>query len=317
MVAALRRSERGVALLVTLLALALMTVLVMDFTTSAALGYRSAATAADELRAGYLARSAVSVGLAMLAADSRRDATARTPYDGLDESWARPYPPLPLGGGLSQVSIVDEARKININQIVNPRTGRPNPDYVGVVERLFTILGLSPELVSAIIDWLDPDSIESPGGAEADYYLKLAPPYEPRNGPMPTLGDLRMIRGVDDATFFRLQQFLTAAPEPRVNINTAAPEVIAALLPQLANNPSLVKEIVEARTVQPFVMITDVVNMAGLGDVATPLMRLITTRSTYFTITGAGSYAGARQRVMATFRRNSDGTAMLASWHEG
>jgi general secretion pathway protein K len=313
----LRKSERGVALLVTLVALALMTLLVMDFTNAAALGYRSAASAADELRADYLARSAVSVGLALLSADSRQDATVQTPHDGLDEPWARPYPPLPLGGGVSQVSIVDEASKIDINQIVNPRTGQPNPQYVGIVERLFAILGLPPDLVLAIIDWLNPNSIESPGGADASYYLGLMPPYQPRNGPMPTIGDLRMIRGVDDATFFELQRFLTASPEPRVNINTATPEVIAALVPQLSNDPSLVKEIVQARMVQPFLMLTDVGNLTGLGDAATPLMNLITTRSTYFTITGAGSYAGARQRVMATFRRNSDGTAMLASWHEG
>jgi general secretion pathway protein K len=218
---------------------------------------------------------------------------------------------------VAQVSIVDEARKVDINQLVNPRTGQPNPQCVGMVERLFASIGVSPDLLPAIIDWLDPDSIESSGGAEADYYLGLVPPYEPRNGPMPTLGDLRMIRGVDDAMFFRLQQFLTVVPEPLVNISTASPEVIAALVPQLSNDASLVKEIVGARMVQPFLATTDVGNLADLGDAATPLMQLITTRCSYLTITGVGSYAGARQRLMATFRRNPDGTAMLASWHEG
>ena len=113
-----------------------------------------------------------------------------------------------------------------------------------------------------------------------------------------------------------LQQFLTAAPEPRVNINTAPPEVIAALLPELSNNTSMVKEIIQARTVQPFLMITDVGNLAGLGDVATPLMKLITTRSAYFTITGVGVFASARRRIISTFRRNANGTSMLASWQE-
>lgn len=310
-------SERGVALLVTLMALALMTLLVMDFTTAAALGYRSAAGKANELRAEYLARSAVSVGLSLIAADSQQDALARTPHDGFDEAWAQPYPPVPLGGGSAEVAIVDEARKIDINLLVNPRTGQPNPIYVGIVERLLANVGVSPDLVPAIIDWLDPDSIESPGGAEATYYLTLIPPYEPRNGPMPTIGDLRMIRGVDDATFFVLQRYLTAAPEPRVNINTAPPEVIAALLPQLSENPSLVKQIIQARMVQPFLMITDVGNLAGMGELGVPLMRLITTRSAYFTVNGVGTYAGARQRIVATFRRNANGTAMLSNWHEG
>jgi general secretion pathway protein K len=317
MVGAAKKSERGVALLVTMMALALMTLLVMDFTTSASLGYRSAAGQANELRAEYLARSAVSVGLSLLSTDAKLDALAKTPHDGLDEPWAQPYPPLPLGGGITQVSIIDEARKLDINMLINPRNGQPNPEYAAIIERLFTNIGVSPALIPAIVDWLDPDSIESPGGAEADYYLRLIPPYEPRNGPMPTIGDLRMIRGVDDATFFRLQQFLTAAPEPRVNINTAPPEVIAALVPQLSSDTSMVKQIVQARSVQPFLMVTDVGNLAGLGEAAIPLMKLITTRSAYFTVTGVGIYAGSRQRITSTFRRNSNGTSMLASWHEG
>jgi general secretion pathway protein K len=300
-----------------MMALALMALLVMDFTSAASLGYRAAAGQANQLRAEYLARSAIGVGLSLLSEDARQDALSKTPHDGLDEQWAMPYPPVPLGGGVAQVSIVDEARKIDINLLINPRTGQPNPIYLGIIERLFTNIGVSPALVPAIVDWLDPDSIESPGGAEADYYLTLIPPYEPRNGPMPTIGDLRMIKGVDDATFFRLQQFLTTEPEPRVNINTAPPEVIAALLPQLSDNISMVKEIIQARTVQPFLMITDVGNLAGLGDIATPLMRLITTRSAYFTLTGVGIFAGSRQRVIGTFRRNANGTAMLANWHEG
>jgi type II secretory pathway component PulK len=102
-----------------------------------------------------------------------------------------------------------------------------------------------------------------------------------------------------------------------VNINTAPPEVIAALVPQLSNDTSTVKQIVQARSVQPFLMVTDVGNLAGLGATATPLMKLITTRSAYFTVTGVGIYAGSRQRITSTFRRNSNGTSMLASWHEG
>jgi len=317
MVGAAKRSERGVALLVTMMALALMTLLVMDFTTAASLGYRSAAGQANEVRAEYLARSAISVGLSLLSTDAQQDARAKTPHDALDEPWAQPFPPVPLGGGFAQVSIVDEARKIDINLLINPRTGQANPVYVGIIERLFANIGVSPALVPAIVDWLDPDSIESPGGAEADYYLRLIPPYEPRNGPMPTIGDLKMIRGVDDATFLRLQEFLTAAPEPRVNINTAPPEVIAALLPQLSNDTSMVKEIVQARMVQPFLMITDVGNLAGLGNSGNDLMKLITTRSAYFTLTAIGVFANSRRRITSEFRRNSNGTSMLASWQEG
>jgi hypothetical protein len=70
---------------------------------------------------------------------------------------------------VAQVSIVDEARKVDINQLVNPRTGQPNPQYVGIVERLFASIGVSPDLLPAIIDWLRPRQYRIERGAEADY----------------------------------------------------------------------------------------------------------------------------------------------------
>lgn len=311
-----RRRERGIALLATLLAIALMTILVVDFATSAALGYRSAANQADELRALYLARSGIQVGIAVLERDSINDALQKTPFDSLNEVWALQLPPIPVEGGSVSVSIVDEARKLNINQLYNLRARQIDDKFAQVIARLFEGIGVTTDLIPIIADWIDPDSVDSPGGAEADYYLRLMPPYEPRNGPMPTVGDLRALKGMDDATFIRLASYLTTMPETRVNANTASPEVLAALTPELSNNPKLVQEIIAAREFHPFLAVTDIANLPGIGQFAQHLTPLLTTRSAYFTIIGQGQFAGARRRIYATFRRNSNGSAMLISWHE-
>lgn len=309
------RRERGIALLATMLATALMTILVVDFTASSSLAYRAAANQANELRALYLARSGVAVGLALLERDSISDAMQQQPYDALTDIWAQPTPPVPIGGGYAAVSIVDEARKLDINQLYNPRTGAVDGNYLQIIARLFEAIGVSTNLIPVIVDWLDPDSVTSPGGAESDYYLRLIPPYEARNGPMPTIGDLRALAGVNDATFMLLTNYLTATPELRINANTAPPEVLAALAPELSNNPSLVQQIVAARQLQPFLVVTDIANLPGIGQFAQDLTPMLTTRSSYFTITGEGDYAGARRRVYATVRRNSNGSSILISWH--
>lgn len=314
--------RRGIALLATLLTIALMTVVVVDFTTSTALGYRAAANQADEMRAYYLARSGINVGLAILAQDTINDAqqqnqqNQQNSYDAFNKLWARPAPPIPVSGGVVSLSIVDEARKIDVNLLWDPQKNTINPVYEGILARLFTNLGISTELVPVLEDWLDPDSIESPGGAEADYYLKLIPPYEPRNSAMPTIGDLRMLKGMDDATFMRLSHYLTTMPEQRVNANTASPEVLASLIPEFANDPDLVKEIIAAREQRPFINTNDINNLPGIGQYSGHLGPLLTTRSTYFTIDGQGDFAGARKRIYSTFRRNPNGTAMLMNWHE-
>ena len=399
---ALKR-ERGIALLATMLAIAFMTIIIVDFTSSAAMGYLSAANHANEIRAEYLARSAINVGLALIAQDTRaqmaqqqggalgqqgtvgqngttpgqNSPTGRTGGssvsgqqlpDSFMSVWALPFPPLPVNGGKVQLSVVDEARKFNINSLINfnattlltpnqPGQGLPlgsarplgtppngfasptpaaaaspaaaangqlgqvNQNAVLQLTRLVMLLGISPEVIPPIIDWLDPDSIETQGGAEADYYLRLIPPYEPRNGPMPTLGDLRLVKGIDDATFMKLRNYLTVAPETAVNVNTAPPEVLACLDDSLANNPNVIKQILEARAIRPFSNVADVLNLIGgaasqASGGQTSLTRDLTTRTTYFSITGMGTYAGARRLVFATFRRNGDGTGTLSSWQE-
>ena len=344
--------NRGIALLATMLAVALMTVLVAEFTTSAALGYRSAANQADELRAYYLARSGIEVGLAVIeqsslaaaeqanasntqnggnvaqnnAGTTQSGASGNGPYDGLDQAWARPTPPLPIDGGLVSTWIVDEDRKINVNRYLDSRTHQPDQTFAPIIVRLLGNLNISPDILPILVDWLDPDSIESQGGAEADYYLALSPPYEPRNGPIPTIYDLRMLKGMDDVTFFKLSQSLTAVtPQSQINVNTASPEVLAALAAQLENDPSVVEQIVQTR---PFSSITDLESDVPDLPQDPHLLTLLTTKSSCFTITGEGDFAGTRKRIYATFARGavnaptpgnnqpSGVSFSLISWHE-
>jgi competence ComEA-like helix-hairpin-helix protein len=61
---------------------------------------------------------------------------------------------------------------------------------------------MTSEIVTAILDWRDDDNAVTPGGAEAEYYVSLRPPYLPRNGPFQTTRELLMVRGVSRDLFF-------------------------------------------------------------------------------------------------------------------
>ncbi len=241
MVAQLRKKERGVALLAVLLGIALMTLVVMDFAMTSGLGFVSAANQANEMRAGYLARSGINVGLGLLAADARTKAQsqAQTPVEALTDAWATPFPPIPLEGGKVTLSIVDEARKININSMVQNNV--PQPLAIQRVQRLFTVLDVNVQLVQGIVDWITPNNGAGPGGT-GDFYMGLKPPYQPRYSAMPTIADLQMVEGFNEAIFNRVSPFLTVMPEPGVNANTASPQVLAALEPQLMEDEKLVQE---------------------------------------------------------------------------
>jgi general secretion pathway protein K len=296
----IRKSERGVALLAVLLGIALMTLVVVDFAMTAGLGFVSAANQANELRAYYLARSGVNIGLGLLAEDARADAHSETPVDTLLDSWAMPFPTMPLEGGNVSLTVVDETRKLNINAMID-QNGTPNEPAIQRMERLFTILNVDTALIPAIVQWISPGGQNAMSGGGSDYYMGLRPPYQPRNGPV----------------FNRLRPFLTVMPENQTNINTASPQVLASLEPELMEDQKIVEEIVMARQVRPFAKVTDLVNdIPAVATFSTRLTQVLTTKSQYFTIAGMGTYADARKIIAATFHRESNGIGTLTNWHE-
>jgi general secretion pathway protein K len=290
----------------------------------------SAANQANELRAGFLARSAVNIGLGLLAADARAklksqiQAQSQTPGDGqtqvqipcesFNDVWAAPFPPMPLEGGNVSLTIVDEARKLNLNSMVSQQG--PKQQAILKMQRLFSILDVNADLVQGIIEWITPGGANAPGGRSGDFYLGLKPPYQPRYGPMPTIGDLQMVQGFNEAIFNRVSPFLTVMPETAVNANTASPQVLASLEPELMEDQKLVQEIIESRGIRPFTQPTDIMNLPGFEQVGQRLSRDVQLRSQFFTIAGTGTYAGARKIITATFHREANGIGTMAAWHE-
>jgi len=63
-------------------------------------------------------------------------------------------------------------------------------------ETLTKLEDITPEIVAAILDWIDPDDDVREGGAEAGYYNHPLKPYVPRNGPFKNLQELELVYGV-------------------------------------------------------------------------------------------------------------------------
>ncbi len=80
---------------------------------------------------------------------------------------------------------MDEHSKVNINAAPD------NPSLLAAVDD-----DMSPDIVDAILDWIDADEDERPLGAERHYYLGLSMPYEPRNAPMRNISELELVAGI-------------------------------------------------------------------------------------------------------------------------
>lgn len=182
----------------------------------------------------------------MIAEDGR----SASAVDSLGEPWAQPISALPVERALVSGLLVDEQGKYNLNNLVGlDKKASANDEKIA--RRLFTALGVSEELVPAVIDWIDADSdLTGNGGAEDAYYLGLARPYRAANQPMVQVEELYRIRGFDAATIAKLRPFVTALPaRTPVNVNTAPAEVILAIAPDVSAEQ--VASFVKSRTTLP------------------------------------------------------------------
>lgn len=67
---------------------------------------------------------------------------------------------------------------------------------------LMQLPGMTEQIADAILDWLDTDSTTREFGAESEYYSTLSPAYAPRNGPLASIEELLLVKGVTPALLF-------------------------------------------------------------------------------------------------------------------
>jgi len=218
--------DKGIALLVVLAVVAILAVVIFDFSFSVRVDMHIAANFRDRLVALEAAKGGVNYGIYML----RQDDPGR---DNLQEEWAQltgivldrtdpeelaelsglteeeiefdkhdEFMARQEGGNVATASIViyDEERKINVNMLA--ATGS-RPIYREWIETLIENLELPDvdpyELVDNIIDWVDDDD---DGNAEYTYYEELPEPYSCRNDRMESIYELKLVKGITDLLFF-------------------------------------------------------------------------------------------------------------------
>ncbi|GAB5514157.1 type II secretion system minor pseudopilin [Rhodopirellula baltica] len=70
------------------------------------------------------------------------------------------------------------------------------------VTLLMTLPGMDVTIADAILDWLDEDTEPRENGCEDEYYTSLATPYAAANGPVQTVEELLLVRGVTPQLLF-------------------------------------------------------------------------------------------------------------------
>ncbi len=237
---------------------------------------RTAEHRRDQVQAQALAVAGVQWGRQILYDDAQRSA-----IDHLGEPWAVALPPIPLDNGEVRGAIVDAQGRLNVNAL---GTTGANADVERArLARLFAQRGGPAGALDAIADWIDADGIVRDGGAEDAWYTARPHGGVAANAPILRVAELGEVKGVTPGSLAAVAPFLAALPAGTpVNVNTAPPEVLAAVVDKLTGEG--LAALVASRAQKPFTTIAEF--RARLPEPASVIADdTLSVKSDYFYVT--------------------------------
>lgn len=203
-----RRQERGIALVIVLWVITLLTIIAMGLTTTQRTETALIGNQVDTVRFRALADAALAYTVLNLTTSPPLDLAAESePWvpDGQPHTWR-------FAGEALEIRVFNERSRIDLNQASREQ-----------LEALLLLLAVAPDeaaaLADAILDWRDPDDLTQLNGAEDDDYFAAGLPYGAKDGPFDTVAELRQVMGMT-ADLYR-------AMAPALTIDSGATRVDA------------------------------------------------------------------------------------------
>jgi len=221
------RRQRGIALLVALLTVALATILIAGLLDRGELAFARTRNALRAEQADAYAQGLESYAAQVLAKDLSDDPNT----DSNSDIWAAPLPPQEVPGGVISASARDLNGCFNLNNLSsagNPSTWRP------IFQNLLNVRGVDPAVADAVVAWLD-SSADGSADTIDSYYLSLPVPYRSAKRSFAHVSELRLVRGVGSDAYARLAPYVCALPPgSTLNVNTASVPVLQAIVANLS-----------------------------------------------------------------------------------
>ena len=225
---AARTAQRGVALIVAILLVALGTIL------AAAVAYENAMTA--RRGAGTFAFDEsllIAQGAEALAAYGIRQFFQADPqHTYIGQGWDKPVGPMEVVPGVMlEASLEDMQGRFNLNNLVK-NDGTPDAVNVAAFTKLLELLGLETKWAPMLVDWIDADIVpQNIDGAEDSVYMGQTPPYRTPNRYITSASELLALPGFGRDRYLLLAPYVTALPwKTTINVCTAKDKVLDAFL---------------------------------------------------------------------------------------
>ena len=225
---AARAAQRGVALIVAILLVALATIL------AAAVAYENAMTARRGTGTFAFDESLlIAQGAEALAAYGIRQFYQADPqHTYIGQGWDKPVGPMEVVPGVMlEASLEDLQGRFNLNNLVK-NDGTPDAVNVAAFTKLLELLGLETKWAPMLVDWIDADIVpQNIDGAEDSVYMGQTPPYRTPNRYITSASELLALPGFGRDRYLLLAPYVTALPwKTTINVCTAKDKVLDAFL---------------------------------------------------------------------------------------
>lgn len=222
------RAQRGVAMIVAILLVALGTII------AATVAYENAMAARRSTATFAFDQSImIAEGAEALAAFGIRQFFQANPSNVyIGQGWDKPVGPMEVVPGVMlEASLEDMQGRLNINNLVK-KDGTPDPVYVAAFTKLLQLVGLETKWAPMLVDWIDVDIVpQNIDGAEDSVYMGQTPPYRAPNRYITSTSELLALPGFGRDRYLALAPYIAALPfGTKINVCTAKDKVLDAFL---------------------------------------------------------------------------------------
>jgi type II secretory pathway component PulK len=201
--------ERGIALLLVLWVITLLTVICAEFSWTMRTETVITRNYKEGEQAYYTAEAGINKAIVELMRNLNQPPAASTEEESEELQEEVLWEPgleairFSFEEHACEVTIEDENNKLSINAFL--REAKKNPTRLkALLEEKIGLEGEERDTVAdGMIDWWDADhDITGVNGAERDYYLSLDEPYECRDGDLPVIEELLLVKGVTEQIYY-------------------------------------------------------------------------------------------------------------------
>ncbi|MGP6134668.1 type II secretion system minor pseudopilin GspK [Enterobacter chuandaensis] len=324
------RKQKGVALLVVLILLVMMSALAAKISQQFCRNLQKTHYQVSQQQLRWAMMAQEKVVKDRLQTDASGESKPLNP----EGDWHQPLET--RGEDYTVVSQVEDAQDcFNVNNLLaaekvaqgqNAPAVPEKPRNEQIVEQILTESGLShttaEEVYQQLVDYLDGDTTTAKEGAESDAWAGVVPARQPANQMMRAIAEIRQLPAFPAAAYPKVSKLLCALPDSasKVDVNTLKPEqaaLLAALFPGKITEDDALR-LIDSRpetgweNMETFSKALEQ-TFPQLKDDLPQVAELLSTSSRYFRVNYTGNTDELTLRVVSQLQVNNE-AGEIVTW---